>query len=109
MIQSLITLAQAAAPAGEAAPSGIQSLIGNPLVMMVLFVVIFWVVLIRPQKKAQKEHQARLKTLKRGDKIVTNAGIHGMVEKAEETTVELKIAEGTIITLEKNAVAAIIK
>ena len=111
MIQSLSLLAQAAAPAAgeQAAPAGLGGLLNNGIVPIVLFIVIFWVLLIRPQRKAQKEHRERLQQLAKGDKVVTGGGLHGMVEKVNDTTINLKVADGVIITLEKNSVVAILK
>ncbi len=112
MIQSLFLMAQAAAPAAPAtgdaaqqAPSGIASFLGSGPFMLVIFIIIFYVILIRPQRKAQKEHQARIQSLKKGDRVVTNAGIHGTIEFVGDTTVNVKIAEGTTIKLEKNSVS----
>ncbi len=77
--------------------------------MFVIIIVLFWVLLIRPQRKAQKEQQARLAALQRGDKVITNAGIHGFVEKVNDTSVSLKIAEGVVIEVEKMAIVSVDK
>ncbi len=98
----------AAAPVAEQ-PTGLQKFFGGDMFMFILIIVLFWVLLIRPQKKAQKEQEARLASLQRGDKVITNAGIHGFVEKVNDRTVSLKIAEGVIIEIEKQAVAAVDK
>ena len=79
-----------------------QQILASPMFMFVIIIVLFWVMLIRPQRKAQKEQQARIAALQRGDKVITNAGLHGFVEKVNERTVSLKIAEGVVIELEKN-------
>lgn len=101
-------LAQAAPSAApQAAEQGAGGLLGSPFVMIIAFVLIFWVLIIRPQRKAQKEQAARLKALVKGDKIITNAGIHGTLEHVGDTTVSLKIADGIIIKLEKSAVVHI--
>lgn len=91
-----------AAPA--AAPGGLMDLLSSPMVMLVLFIVIFWVLIIRPQRKAAKEHQAKLQQIERGDKVITNAGIHGTVEHVGDTTVNIKVADGVILKLEKAAI-----
>lgn len=116
MLNSLFLLAQAAAetaaPAAEGAqnapqPDGLMKLLGNPMVMVVLFIVIFWVLIIRPQRKAQKEHQEKLSQMKVGDQVVTNAGIHGRIENISDRTVSLKIADGVTIKIEKPAIVHI--
>jgi preprotein translocase subunit YajC len=68
-------LLDTAAPGG-ATPS--PSPIGFLLPMAAIF-VIFYFLLIRPQTKRQKEHDAMLKTLERGDRVVTAGGLHGVV------------------------------
>ncbi len=103
------TVPAAGQPAPAEQPSGLQKFLGGDMIMFVLIIVLFWVLLIRPQRKAQKEQQERLAALQRGDKVITNSGIHGFVEKVNERTVSLKIAEGVIIEIEKQAVAAVDK
>lgn len=107
---SILAQAQdAAAGAAQEAPSFLQNIFGSPLFMFVIIIVLFWVMLIRPQRKAQKEQQARIASLERGDKVVTNAGLHGFVEKVNDRTVSLKIAEGVIVELEKSAIVHVEK
>lgn len=75
--------------ANGAAPSGgIMSFI--PLI---LIFVIFYFLLIRPQQKKGKEHQAYLSNLKKGDNIVTSGGLHGLITGITDTVVTLEIAE----------------
>lgn len=75
--------------ANGAAPSGgIMSFI--PLI---LIFVIFYFLLIRPQQKKAKEHQAYLSNLKKGDNIVTSGGLHGLITGITDTVVTLEIAE----------------
>lgn len=83
--------------------------LGNPLIMMGLMVVVFYFLLIRPQQKQRKEQQARIAALQNGDKIVTTAGIHGIVHNVKEHTVVIKVAEGTMIEFDKQAVANVFK
>ena len=75
--------------ANGAAPSGgIMSFI--PLI---LIFVIFYFLLIRPQQKKAKEHQAYLSNLKKVDNIVTSGGLHGLITGITDTVVTLEIAE----------------
>lgn len=53
------------------------------LLMMVAMFAVFWFLVIRPQSKRAKEHQAMLKAIKRGDQVVTNGGIMGRVARIE--------------------------
>lgn len=81
------------APAGGAAPP--QSPFGFLLPMLLIF-VIFYFLLIRPQTKRQKELEAMLKALDKGDRIVTAGGLHGTVVGVtdEVLTVEIGGAAG---------------
>ncbi len=102
MILSLYsTLAQTAAPG--------TSILGNPLVMMVVMVVMFYFLLIRPQQRQRKELQQRIDSLKTGDRVITSAGIHGLVHNIKATTVVLKVADSTMIEFDKSAVASVEK
>ena len=109
---NIFMLAQAqdaAAAAGQEPSNMFQQILSSPMFMFVIIIVLFWVMLIRPQRKAQKEQQARIAALQRGDKVVTNAGLHGFVEMVNDRTVSLKIAEGVVVELEKNAIVQVEK
>lgn len=58
---------------------------------MILMLVIFYFILIRPQLRKEKERQARLKALKKNDKVVTQGGMQGVVVQRKEPWVILKI------------------
>lgn len=105
MISFFNTLAQADPPK----PEGFAAILGNPLVMMGLMVVMFYFLLIRPQQRQRKEQAARIAALKSGDKVVTTAGVHGIVHNVKDTTVMVKVAEGTILEFDKAAVASVTK
>lgn len=94
-----LSMAQAA-PAGTP-PAWIQY---APL----LFIgVIFYFLLIRPQQKQRKEHQALITALKTGDKVVTSGGIHGMISNVKESTFLVKIADNVKIEVDKAAVVGL--
>lgn len=84
-------------------------LLGNPLIMIGLMIVMFYFLLIRPQQKQRKEQQARVAALKSGDKVVTTAGIHGIVHNVKDNTVVVKVAEGTMIEFDKMAITTVAK
>lgn len=87
--------ASAPAPAtGQtAAPAGLQALMNSPIPMLVLFAVIFYFILIRPQQKRAKEQAKMLSALKSGDKVVTSGGIIGTVVTVKDATVSLRSAD----------------
>jgi len=81
---------------------------GNPLTMLVPFVLIFAVfyfIVILPAKKQQKKKDAMIAGLKKGDRVVTNGGIYGSVAAVEDQSLLLKVAENVKIRVAKNAIA----
>lgn len=71
--------------------------------MIGVMMVIFWVMLIRPQQKRAKEQASLLKGLKPGDKVATSAGIIGVVVSLKENTVTLRSAD-TKLEVTKNSI-----
>ncbi|MCX7750532.1 MAG: preprotein translocase subunit YajC [Candidatus Bipolaricaulota bacterium] len=72
-----------------------QSLI-TLVVMLVAFVAIFYFLLIRPQRRREKEHRNLLSSLKRGDRVLTAGGIYGTIEDISEDSVTLIVEEGKL-------------
>lgn len=69
-----------------------------------VLVVVFYFFMYRPQKKQEMERSRFLKALKKGDKVVTAGGIHGVIRQLHEKEVLLEIAPKTVITLERGAI-----
>jgi preprotein translocase subunit YajC len=78
-----------------------------PLLMMVVFIAIFYVLLIRPQQKKSKDHQAMLAKLSVGDEVVTSGGILGRVTEVGDTFVTLEIADAVRIKVQKAQVTSL--
>ena len=91
----------------QAAASPQGSMLSMFLPIALIF-VIFYVFIIRPQNKKQKETQKMIDALKKGDKIVTIGGIHGTVSSTKEQTVIVKVDENTKIEFSRSAVASVI-
>jgi preprotein translocase subunit YajC len=95
--------------AGAAAPNMQQNptaqLLG-PVGMIILMVVMFYFVLIGPQRKKAKEHTTLLQGLRPGDKIVTNGGVVGTVVSVKERTIAMRSAE-TKLEILKSAIAEV--
>jgi len=106
---SQLTLLLAQADSAAPKPGAGGGLLGNPLVMMGLMIVMFYFLLIRPQQRQRKELQQRIDSLKNGDRVVTTAGIHAIVHNIKDKTVTLKIADGTMVEFDKQAVATVHK
>src|SRR2546430_3537459 len=106
MLLSILAQAQSA-PAGQ--PGGLGGGLGGFLVPMLLIFVMMYFVMIRPQKKRQTEQQRLINSLKTGDRVVTNAGIHGLISNVKDSTVIVKVADNVKIEMEKSAIASVVK
>lgn len=72
---------------------------------MILIVVVFYFFMIRPQMKKSKDHKKFIAELKKGDKIITTAGIHGKIADMNETTILVETEGGGKIRFDKAAVS----
>lgn len=84
----------------------------NPLVNLfpiILIFVIFYFLLIRPQKMKEKEHQKMLANLNKNDEVVTSSGIHGTIVSIKDKAVILRIDDNVKIEIEKNCIAYVKK
>jgi preprotein translocase subunit YajC len=82
----------------------------NPLMNLlpvVLIFIVFYFLLIKPQKKAQDEHKKMIESLKKNDEVITNGGIHGTIANVKDTTVTLKVDDNVKIEVQRNAITAI--
>lgn len=89
-----------------------QAQAANPilnLVPLILIFVIFYFMLIRPQKTKEKEHQKMLNSLNKNDEVVTSGGIHGTIVNVKDKTVVLRIDENVKLEIDKNCIAYIKK
>ena len=82
---------------------------GLGLMPIILVMVIFYFLLIRPQQKRAKQHKEMLAALKRGDKIVTNGGLTGTIIKAvdDSETIEVEIAKDVKVNVVRTMIADI--
>jgi len=75
---------------GDTPPQGGIGMLSSFLPLILIF-VIFYFLLIRPQSKKAKEHRQMLENLKKGDKVMTNGGILGVVEDIDGEVLTLKV------------------
>lgn len=76
------------------------------LVMMGAIILVFWLFMIRPQAKKAKEQKKFVENMQKGDKIVTIAGIHGVINKInEDNTIQLEVNPGSYLKIEKSSVS----
>jgi preprotein translocase subunit YajC len=76
------------------------SVIGQFIPLIILF-AIFYFLIIRPQQKQQKEHQAMLDSLQKGDNIITSGGLLAVVVKTEEDFIKIKLNDEMIVKLDR--------
>lgn len=85
---------------------GIGSL-GGAMLPMILIFGVFYLLLIRPQQKKQRQLQATIAELKSGDKVVTTGGIIGTITAVRDTSFLIRSAEKTILEIARTAVAGV--
>lgn len=84
----------------------------NPIINLfpiLLIFVIFYFMVIRPQKNKEKEHQGMLSKLNKNDDVVTSSGIHGTIVNVKDKTITLRVDENVKIEVERNCIAYIKK
>jgi preprotein translocase subunit YajC len=96
-----------AAPEASGAAGSTGSMM-TTFVTFGLIIVIFYFLIIRPQKKRDKETKEMLAAIKKGDKVVSIGGIHGTVVAVKETTVVVKVDDNTRIEFSRNAISSIV-
>jgi preprotein translocase subunit YajC len=74
---------------------------------ILLMVVLFYFMLIRPQQKRAKEHQVMLSNLKRGDNVVLSSGMLGKIVRVEDKEVGVEIAQGVTVKVVKGMITEV--
>tara|TARA_B100001094_G_C17631511_1_gene530663 strand:- start:5 stop:355 length:351 start_codon:yes stop_codon:yes gene_type:complete len=82
----------------------------SAFIPIILIFVVFYFLLIRPQQKRMKEHQLMLNSVRRGDKIVTNGGIIGLVTKVleDEQELQVEISENVRVKVKRDMLSSVI-
>lgn len=89
-----------------AAPGGAQGGGSFQLIIMVGIILVFWIFMIRPQQKKAKEQKNFIDSIQKGDRVVTIAGIHGVINKVnEDGTLQLEVSPGSYLKIEKSAIS----
>ena len=94
--------------AAAAQPSAGSAFFMNIMPLLLIF-VIFWFLLIRPQQKRMREHQAELSAIKKGDKVVTGGGLIGKVTRVADDELEVELAQGVRVTAVRGMISTVIK
>lgn len=94
-------LAEGGADAGQGDPM-------TSLIFMIVIFAVFYFLLIRPQAKRAKEHKQLVAALNKGDEIITSGGIYGKLSNVSEDFVEVDIAEGMTVKMQRQAIASVL-
>jgi len=89
-----------------AAPSAGSSFFIQTIPLVLVF-IIFWFLMIRPQQRRMKAHQAQIAAVKKGDRVVTGGGLIGKVIKVGETEVEVELSQGVRVTAVKSTLTQV--
>ena len=81
----------------------------DTLPMLVVPIVIFYLLVFRPQLKARKDHEEMLKQLKKNDQVVTSGGVIGTVVNVKPETVTLRVDDNVRLEVERSAVVKLLK
>lgn len=107
MYSFALPLLMGAPDAGASAGSTAQLL--TTFVPFGLVILIFYFLIIRPQNKKQKETERMLSSVKKGDKVVTIGGVHGVVQSVKEGgTVVVKVDENCKMEFSRSAIASVV-
>jgi preprotein translocase subunit YajC len=102
---SLMT--SSAAAAGAAAPSSTAAFFAQMFPLLAIG-VIFYALMIRPQQRRIKQHQAAVEAVKKGDDVVTAGGIRGRVTKVSDDEAEVEIASGVRVRVIKATLSQVL-
>ena len=96
---SLIPVVAAAAPAGAGF---------GTLLFPIVLIAIMYFLMIRPQMKRQKEHKAMLEKIAKGDEVLTNGGIAGVVTAIGDNFITVEVADNVRIRVQKGAIGNVL-
>lgn len=102
LITALVSMTSCMPVATEGEEGGFDWTI---IIFLVLIFAVFYFLLIRPQRKRQKEQQHLMEELRRGDKVITSGGIYGVIESVSEDSIVIKVESGTTMRIAKSSVA----
>lgn len=104
-IQAGSALAQAPVPGGPPAPPTVIGTLMSMMPMILTVVLIFYVLVLRPQQTRMEAQDTLLKGLAKGDMVVTSGGLIGKVAALEDDVVQLEVSSGARIRVEKSHIS----
>ena len=105
LILSLLFIASCAPPGTQGEEGGSAFMAAIPFI---LIFGLFYLLILRPQQKQNRQRDSLLKSLKRGDKIVTAGGIHGRIITAEEEVLTVEIAKGVNVQVSRSSITNVV-
>jgi preprotein translocase subunit YajC len=102
-----VFISEAFAQSAPAASGGAESSLLSLLPLALMFVVLYFI-MIRPQMKRQKEHKAMVEALAKGDEVVIGGGVLGRVAKVGESFLQVEVANGVELQVQRNAVVQVL-
>jgi preprotein translocase subunit YajC len=82
---------------------------GSPwtmIIFLVLIVAVFYFLMIRPQRKRQKEHNELMEGLRKGERVITAGGIYGQIESVSEDSIVIKVESGATMRVARGSIAS---
>lgn len=89
------------------AEGAVNPLVSFPIIPYILIFLVFWFLVIKPQKDKQKEQAGMLKNVKKNDEVVTAGGIHGTVVLVKDKTVVVRVDDNVKIEFDKESISKI--
>lgn len=84
-----------------------NSPMGMVLVQIALLILVFYFLIIKPQKKAQETHKNMISSLKKNDDVITSGGIHGVIANVKDHSVTLKVDDNVKIEVQKSCITSL--
>jgi preprotein translocase subunit YajC len=105
LITTLVLVGGCYAPTGTPPAEGAGGFDWTIIIFLVMIFAMFYFLMIRPQRKRQKEQRELMEGLKRGDRVITAGGIYGVIESVSDDTVVVKVESGATMRVAKGSVA----
>jgi len=106
MLESIVEVLIPSALA-QGQPAQEPSLLAS-LLPLVFIVVIFWLLIIRPQMKRNKQHRELVANLAEGDEVVSTGGLLGRITEVGDNFIQVQLADGVEVKMQKNSVGQVV-
>jgi len=79
------------------------------LIVIVVLLALFWIILVRPQRRRTREQTDLIESLEEGDEIVSAGGLYAVIREIEGETLHVEIADGLVVRMARNAVVGLVE